>query len=176
MEKNPGTRRSVIGLALVACLLSAAQWIWANPAPSSSGRAAGAGTTSATAPPVVKSRAVQYYDQGMRLIGVREYAKAAEQFESAVAEKRDYAEAHNMLGYSYRHAGDYTRALASYRVALQLKPDFAEAHEYIGEAYLGLGDLLNAMRHYLTLLKLKSAEARELWAKIVAHVEAKAQG
>lgn len=174
MENNPGRSRRLVVLALVACLLFAMQSVWANPAPSSSGSSAGA--RPATAPPATKSRAAQYYEQGMRFISTKEYAKAAAQFEYAVAEKKDYAEAHNMLGYSYRHAGDYARALESYRVALRLKPDFAEAHEYIGEAYLGLGDLLHAMQHYLVLQKMRSPEARELWAKIVAHVESKAQG
>jgi tetratricopeptide (TPR) repeat protein len=114
---------------------------------------------------------VLLYEQGMTYADSRDYGRAVETFQDAIALNDDYAEAHNMLGFSLRQMGEYARAVDSYKRALALRPGYAEAHEYIGEAYLALDDLLHAMQHYLVLQRQRSTEAPELWAKIRTYVE-----
>lgn len=57
------------------------------------------------------------------------------------------ADAHNLLGYSYRNSGDFELALRHYETALGIDPEHRGAHEYIGEAYLETGDLGMAEKH-----------------------------
>ena len=159
--------RAILAAGLVAFAATMAS---ANPSTPSSSSSSSKTTTTRTV--ASTDPATELYNQGLKLSDQKEYAKAAEKFQSAIAANKDYVEAYNMLGFSLRHLGDYQKALAAYRTALKMRPDFAEAHEYIGEAYLSMGDLADAVRHYMILQKLKKAEqAADLWGKISAYVE-----
>ena len=43
---------------------------------------------------------------------------------------------HNLLGYSYRNAGQIDKAFDEYAIALKLDPKHKGALEYVGVAYL----------------------------------------
>ena len=68
----------------------------------------------------------------------KEYKKAIQAFESAIAASSSMFEAHASLGYALRKTGDYTASLKAYNHALDLEPRYTEAIEYRAEAYLGL--------------------------------------
>jgi tetratricopeptide (TPR) repeat protein len=114
----------------------------------------------------IQQEAVSYYNRGIEYVDQENYKRAEYLFRKAVQIKSDFAEAHNMLGFSLRKQGKYDKAIKSYKRALKLDPELAEAHEYIGEAYLGLGDRESAWKHYTTLVELESDEALELLENI----------
>ena len=72
------------------------------------------------------------------------------------------ADAHNLLGFSYRKSGDFERALRHYGIALGIDPGHKGAHEYIGEAYLETGDLAAAEEHLRALAGLCPSGCEEL--------------
>jgi tetratricopeptide (TPR) repeat protein len=73
--------------------------------------------------------------------------QAIEEFKRAVSLDPLSAEAHMLLGYSYRLSGDYNMAAeakAEFRQALVLDPTLAWASFYLAKMYIDLGRLSNA--------------------------------
>ena len=69
--------------------------------------------------------------------------------------KRDRTDAdvQNLLGYSYRNAGQVDKAFTAYHNALRLDPNHKGAHEYIGIAYL-LSKQPDKAKEHLARLKV----------------------
>src|SRR6185436_13414284 len=63
-----------------------------------------------------------------------------------IAQRAEFPEAWNELGFALRNQGRYTESLQAYDEALRLRPNFPEALEYLGEAYVKLGRLEDARR------------------------------
>lgn len=137
-----------------------------------SGRSASGAGASMTGPAM---SADDFYNAGVALSDAGRHPEALVQFQKAVAARSDFAEAFNMIGFTYRMLGNYRLSLQSYEKALSLKPDFPQAHEYLGETYLAANDLLHAMQNYLILKKAGRPEANELWDKITGFVDEKTQ-
>jgi Flp pilus assembly protein TadD len=78
------------------------------------------------------------YKQAKDLIDDEEYTKAIPILKRLIADKGAYADALNLLGYSYRKSGDANTALTYYNQALQMEPQHLGANEYLGELYLEL--------------------------------------
>ena len=81
------------------------------------------------------------------------------------------ADVQNLLGYSYRNAGQVDKAFAAYNNALRLDPKHKGAHEYIGVAYLMARQPDKAQEHLATLELLcggKSCEEYQDLAKAIA--------
>jgi tetratricopeptide (TPR) repeat protein len=76
------------------------------------------------------------YKQAEELIDDEEYAKAIPLLQKLVKDKGAYADALNLLGYSYRKSGDAKTALDYYNQALAMEPEHLGANEYLGELYL----------------------------------------
>ena len=68
-----------------------------------------------------------------------------------VARRPWHDNAHNMLGFAHRKAGDFEAALHHYAIALELNPRHKGALEYLGEAYLELGRIEDADAVFLRL-------------------------
>ncbi len=113
-----------------------------------------------------EGEAASFYNQGLDYINEGDFKRAVNLFRRAIANKRDFHEAYNMLGFSLRKIGKYEQSLKYYKKAIEIKPDFAEAHEYIGESYLGIGDRESAWKHYTILVDLESEQADVLLEKI----------
>lgn len=64
------------------------------------------------------------------------YRDAISELGAYLQEKPGSADAHNLMGYSYRQLGDLDRARRSYSRALAIDANHKGANEYLGELYL----------------------------------------
>ena len=115
------------------------------------------------------SQWAESYNQGVELMKTGEFAFAQEAFEAALAEKEDFAEAHNNLGFSLRKQGEdhYEKALEHYNRALELNPKLAEAYMYRGVLYVHMGDEAKAKTDHNTLVEL-DGELAEALMQVIA--------
>ncbi len=70
------------------------------------------------------------------LIAKKDWGAAVTELERLARRDKTDADVQNLLGYSYRNAGQVDKAFAAYHNALRLDPKHKGAHEYIGIAYL----------------------------------------
>lgn len=98
----------------------------------------------------------------------KEFEKAVESFNKAIALDPKLPEAYNNLGYSYRKLGKLEESLGAYAKAIELDTYFAQAREYRGETYLALGDLSKAQEEQAFLTQMKSPYADTLAKSIEA--------
>lgn len=90
---------------------------------------------------------------GRKAIDVKDYKAAVGHLAKAVQEEPKNADAHSMLGYSYRKAGTFDKSMEHYQTALKLDANHRSAHEYLGELYLDLNQLNNAEKQLAALKK-----------------------
>jgi tetratricopeptide (TPR) repeat protein len=76
------------------------------------------------------------YKQAQSLIDDDKYHEAIPVLQKLIKDKGAYADALNLLGYSYRKSGDAKDALDYYNQALAMEPKHLGANEYMGELYL----------------------------------------
>lgn len=98
---------------------------------------------------------------GKKAIAEQNWKAAIGSFTRATNKHREEPDVYNMLGYSYRKAGDLDNAFRHYNAALRLDANHKAAHEYIGEAYLMKGDLPSAEKHLATLERLCGKDCEE---------------
>jgi tetratricopeptide (TPR) repeat protein len=87
------------------------------------------------------------------------FAKARENFRTAVGADPNMKEGWNLLGYTSRRLGDYEESLQAYDKALALAPDYPEAIEYRAELFLLTGRLEQTRQAYATLLQAEPSYA-----------------
>src|SRR5262245_13708327 len=100
-----------------------------------------------------------------------EFEASLRDYSGAARENRDFAAAHNGIGFTRRKLGDYEGALEAYDRALEIKPGFPLAIEYRGEAYLELGRLDDAKGAYQALVDRERDLSDQLLRKMQAFVE-----
>jgi Flp pilus assembly protein TadD len=108
------------------------------------------------------------YKQAKSLIDDEKYDKAIPILQKLVKDKGAYADALNLLGYSYRKSGDAKTALDYYNQALAMEPTHLGANEYLGELYLEM-KMPKEAKERLAVLKRACGsceEAKELEAAI----------
>jgi Flp pilus assembly protein TadD len=88
---------------------------------------------------------------GRKSLDAKDYKAAIGHLTKAVQEEPRNADAHSMLGYSYRKAGNFDRSMEHYRTALKLDGNHRSAHEYLGELYLDLNQPENAEKQLAAL-------------------------
>lgn len=102
------------------------------------------------------------YKDAKEMVEDEEYNDAIPLLEQSIKDKGgEFADALNMLGYSYRKLGDMTKALDYYNRALALEPKHLGANEYMGELYLEMKDLPHAEER-LAVLKTACSDCDEL--------------
>ncbi len=106
----------------------------------------GGGSYSAPADPDLVS--------GKNAIKEKNWDKAIDLLNKAVARDPKNSEIHNLLGFAERNRGNLDAAFKQYETALSLDPKNRGAHEYMGEAYLMVGNLAKAEEHLARLDKL----------------------
>ena len=72
-------------------------------------------------------------------ISAKNWTKAIKDLTAIVKANPSSADAYNLLGYSYRNAGNYDRAGQAYAKALKLNPKHTGALEYQGVLFIKLG-------------------------------------
>lgn len=130
-----------------------------------------AGTETETPAPSAQS----YYDDAKKSLTTNKWKPALASLQKAVQLDPNNADIHNLLGYSYRKAGNLDKAFEHYGIALKLNPKHIGAHEYLGETYLLAKDLPNAEKHLTQLEGLcgKSCEEYNDLAKAIAEYKAR---
>jgi Flp pilus assembly protein TadD len=88
-----------------------------------------------------------------KAIAAKDFKSAIGFLTKAVQESPNDADAHSMLGYSYRKSGTFDKSMESYQKALKIDPNHRYAHEYLGELYLDMNQLDNAEKQLAALKK-----------------------
>lgn len=90
-------------------------------------------------------------EAGRKAIDAKDYKSAVGHLTKAVQASPDDADAHSMLGYSYRKLGTLDKSMEHYQKALKLDPKHRGALEYLGELYLDMNQPGNAERQLAAL-------------------------
>lgn len=101
--------------------------------------------TAMTLPPGVSPKALDAYQNGLRLRERERLDDAAEAFREAVAAAPQFAEAYNDLGLTLAGQGQSAEALEAFRRTLELQPDHAIAWNNLGTLWLSLGNYAEAL-------------------------------
>jgi Flp pilus assembly protein TadD len=144
------TMKSAVPLALLAALA-------AMPL-------SGLAVDSDTSPPVSAEHAA-----GKKAIEAKDWNAAIKSLTAAAQRDSGNADIQNLLGYSYRNAGQLDAAFKHYERALQLDPRHRGAREYLGEAYLMANNLAKAEEQLAALKSLgpRVCEERDDLAKSI---------
>ena len=97
---------------------------------------AGSVLAADTTPTPTESAKFDDFAAGKKAINANNWTVAIDSFKKAVAENPKNADAHNLLGYSYRAVGKFDDSFAAYDKALALDPKHKGALEYSGMGYL----------------------------------------
>jgi len=100
------------------------------------------------------------YKMAVDLIDDEKYSAAIPLLQKSIAEKGDYADALNQLGFANRKMGNWKAGMEYYLKALSLEPNHLGANEYLGELYLEQKDLPNAEKQ-LAILKSACGDCDE---------------
>jgi len=90
---------------------------------------------------------------GREAIKANDFKSAVKSLTKAVQENPKDADAHTLLGYSYRKLGAFDKSLEQYQMALKLDANHRSAHEYLGERYLDMNQHGNAEKQLQALKK-----------------------
>ncbi len=88
-----------------------------------------------------------------KAIEAKDFKAAVGHLAKAVQEEPKNADAHNMLGYSYRKVGTLDKSMEHYQTALKIESKHRSAQEYLGELYLDMNQPDNAEKQLATLKK-----------------------
>jgi Flp pilus assembly protein TadD len=103
--------------------------------------------------PAPKAAESPNVEAGRKAIDAKDYKAAVGHLTKAVQEEPNNADAHNMLGYSYRKVGTFDKSMEHYQRALKIDANHRSAHEYLGELYLDMNQLDNAEKQLAALKK-----------------------
>jgi Flp pilus assembly protein TadD len=90
---------------------------------------------------------------GRKSIDAQDFKSAVGHLTKAVQEEPNNADAHSMLGYSYRKVGTFDRSMEHYQRALKIDANHRSAREYLGELYLDMNQVANAEKELAALKK-----------------------
>ena len=91
---------------------------------------------------------------GRKAIEAKDFKSAVGNLTKAVQENPNDADAHTMLGYSYRKLGTFDKSMEHYQKALKIDSNHRSTHEYLGELYLDMNQPANAEKQLQALKKL----------------------
>ena len=92
-------------------------------------------------------------EAGRKAIDANDFKAAVGHLTKAVQELPNDADAHNMLGYSYRKTGNFDKSMEHYQRALKIDVNHRSAREYLGELYLDMNQPANAEKELAALKK-----------------------
>jgi Tfp pilus assembly protein PilF len=88
-----------------------------------------------------------------KAIDAKDFKTAVGYLTKAVQEEPNNADAHTILGFSYRKLGTFDKSMDSYQRALKIDANNRSAHEYLGELYLDMNQPDNAEKQLVVLKK-----------------------
>ena len=88
-----------------------------------------------------------------KAIEAKDFKTAVGYLTKAVQEEPNNADAHTILGFSYRKLGTFDKSMDSYQRALKIDANNRSAHEYLGELYLDMNQPDNAEKQLVVLKK-----------------------
>jgi len=88
-----------------------------------------------------------------KAIDAKDFKSAVGHLTKVVQEEPKNADAHSMLGYSYRKVGTFDKSMEHYQTALKIDSGHRSAHEYLGELYLDMNQPDNAEKQLAALKK-----------------------
>ena len=88
-----------------------------------------------------------------KAIDAKDFKSAVGYMTKAVQEEPNNADAHTILGFSYRKLGTFDKSMDSYQRALKIDANNRSAHEYLGELYLDMNQPDNAEKQLVVLKK-----------------------
>jgi tetratricopeptide (TPR) repeat protein len=94
------------------------------------------------------------FQSAVKAVESKDWKGAIELLNKAAEKDKGSADIQNLLGYSYRNAGNYEAAFKHYEEAIKLNPKHRNAHEYLGEAYLLTNNLDKAKDQFRNLERL----------------------
>jgi tetratricopeptide (TPR) repeat protein len=112
------------------------------------------GSRNASRPPEPVQAQPNDYEQGVKAVKAREFARALTLLRKVVLAEPTNADAWNYIGYSHRSLKQFDQALAAYEKALRINPSHLGANEYLGELYLQTRDLEKARKQFAKLAGL----------------------
>lgn len=92
----------------------------------------------------IPASARKQYDKGNQYIVKKDWKKAEERFNEAIAIYPNYAAAYNALGVSYAHQDDWAREREALLKAISLNDHFAPAYVNLARLSIRTGDFLGA--------------------------------
>ena len=90
---------------------------------------------------------------GRKAIAAKDFKSAVNHLTKAIQEEPKDANAHSMLGYSYRKLGTFDKSMEHYHAALRIDSTHRSAHEYLGELYLDMNQPDSAEKQLVVLKK-----------------------
>ena len=90
---------------------------------------------------------------GRKAIEAKDFKSAVGNLTKAVQDNPNDADAHTMLGYSYRKLGTFDKSMEHYQKALKIDSNHRSTHEYLGELYLDMNQPANAEKQLQALKK-----------------------
>jgi len=90
---------------------------------------------------------------GRKAIEAKDFKSAVGSLTKAVQENPNDADAHTMLGYSYRKLGTFDKSMEHYQKALKIDSNHRSTHEYLGELYLDMNQPASAENQLQVLKK-----------------------
>src|SRR5262247_2521 len=155
---RPAARASALRLAAVLSLVA----VVGSPPPVAFAEPSSPAAEQVRQPVTTAPSADSEFNRGVRARLAQDWPTAVDAFRGAIAQRAEFPEAWNELGFALRNQGRYTESLQAYDEALRLRPNFPEALEYLGEAYVKLGRLEDARRVRERLRPLDAGRAQEL--------------
>jgi tetratricopeptide (TPR) repeat protein len=98
--------------------------------------------------------AILHNKVGMCLLQLRRDSEAKKEFQHAIKENKEYAEAYNNLGALYYNLRKYSAAIREYKKAIKLNDDSASFHSNLGGAYFSQKDFDRASREYQRAIQI----------------------
>lgn len=127
-------RLITVGALTLGLAVGAAAW-------SATAQAAGSTSSSKSSS---GDRAAKRYAKAVKEIKKGDFDDAIDLLRKVVKKQPKNADAHNLLGFSYRKLGKFDPARKHYARALEINPKHKGALEYLGELHLQTGDLKGA--------------------------------
>ncbi|WP_434509983.1 tetratricopeptide repeat protein [Desulfitobacterium sp. AusDCA] len=113
------------------------------------------------APTEIQQKALNLYEQGLKLYYNRQFSQALDLFNQALALDPNCYQAINGKGATYSFLGRYDEGITLIRHALELKPDFVYGHFNLGLANELAGRWNDAIDAYHSAISLDS---KDVWS------------